>query len=486
MLNEQMRSTNWMEYQKNAIGESLEHLLYAWQINKPLEEMLPLEKKKASFVLETVAGAYGINIDDTTKEIIEHGFYPHLDHGLKGKLTINHRSLAASIQGNGIYTPVKYIPVLMGEGGIGTVSPLSVINAEDAHTLQFQTNGFHWNMGIKFVQPPPHATHLFNLDSHEFLGKEYADSCVAGQNGGFVLVDSTLSCAQECNFCDYEQGEVKSGPTQLAEMKQVLEFMAQNTGKITACFSAGSALSADHGVVATFKPMLEVVDEIKQQHPQLKVELEIELMPWQKSENESVLVMLTEYYQKGYIKAVNMNPETPIGIDRSEFMKTKEYGKANIPIIGSSEENQGYLETFQLLKEHFPDLQMAGLILYGLKPKDMDHLTYSQLCLHTIDLFAQNGIKILLQPLKISASSQMADYPLVDPFWLTGSILMADQIHMQHGLHEKPKVGCVNGCDACDPSRSGYSLINYTQKTSGKSGVNELLQPWLSSLNQKL
>ena len=478
---EQLRTPQWQEQQQKDIGTKLDQTLQVLHINKPLEAMTTLfEKKKAGFVLETVAAAYGLNLNPDINREIVHGFYPHLSDGLKGTMTINHASLAAAMHGSGVHTAVKYIPVLSGEHEIGQISPLQVSKGKNGYKASMSVGATTWNTDIIFQQPASHATNLFQGTQGDFLGKTYMDSCVVGKNGGATMVDTTKSCEQGCDYCDYNQAHVMQDKKSIQDFKLMLTYFAQNTGKLDACFSAGSALSPDHGVVALFEPMLQAVVETQKAYPEFKANIELELMPWQKSENASVIAMVKKYHDMGIIKAINVNPETPIGVDRSQTMKTAQYGKANIPIIGEGKngEDQSYLDTFVQLKQNVPDLQMAGLILYGLKPKEMDYVTYTKLCLNTVELFAQHNIKLLLQPVKITSGSKMADYPLVDPFWLTGSVLMADKIHMEYGLDKKPKVGCVNGCDACDSSRSGYSLLNYVGKEFGAAGVQALLQPW--------
>ncbi len=481
-MSEILRTTEWMEGQKLALNNSVGQLLHTWGLKKPIAQMTGLEKKQAGYVAEVLMSAYGLNMEPQILSKIVHGYYPNLDDGLKQNMTENHNSLAVQLVG-GIMTPVKYVPVLLSsDKEIGTISPLHVSQMVDGkYQLQFQNGFTNWEFGINFLKPASHAVTNFTYAGENYLGKPFVDACVASNKGGFVLVDSNHPCEQGCKFCTYSQGELKVNPDNFAKLEQVLAFIAESSGKITACLSAGSSLTPDKGILSIFKPMLEIIDKLKQQHSELKIELELELMPWQTIADAEVLALIKKYYDKGYIKAVNLNPETAVGIDRDEYMLGEKFGKANIPLIGSIGEDRGYLETFDLLKKEFPDIQLAGLILYGLKPKDMDWVKYSQLCLKTVVLFAQHQVKLLLQPIKISSSTPMADYPLVDPYWLAGSVLLAGIIHQQNHLDIKPKIGCVNGCDACDGSRSSYSLLHNINKISPEA-LQMMISPWLDQL----
>lgn len=480
-----LRTNYWLENQKLLANNSIAKLLNSWGLNVPLTKLTPDKKKQAGFVMETVMAAYGLFFEDGILDQIVDGFYPSLDGRLQGKLTDNHKSLAVSIHGDGINTAVKYAPVLTGSLEIGALSPLKVaLNGNDG-VLSFAVGDVSWQLGINFAQPPPHATTKFHFQNSSYFGKSYVDACVSSQKGGFVLVDTGHLCEQGCKFCTYEQGQIVINQDNFIKVEQVLDFIASKTSKITACFSSGSALTPDRGIVALFSPMLQTVDKLKAKYPNLKVELELELMPWETTEDEAVLDIISKYHQKGYVKAVNLNLETPYGIDRNEFMSTEPHGKANIPIIGQNGFNRGYLETFQLLKNHFPNLQLAGLILFGLKPKTMNWIEYVKLALETVNIFAQNDVKILFQPVKIASTTPIADYPTVDIFWLTGSVLATGLIHLQYGFDKKPKVGCVNGCDACDSSRGTYSLLKYFQKLGGEQAVSQLFSPWLEILNKE-
>jgi len=479
------RTNGWMESQKRLVDNSIDLLINSWGLNKALKDLNPLQKKQAGFVMETMMAAYGLNISPALLSQVVEDFYPGIDDHLKGGLTDNHKSLAVTIHEDGVATAVKYAPVFVGEKEIGIVSPLKIYDAGEKTKVNFGNGLTPWTLNIDFIIPPPHATKQFSFQGETYFGKSYVDACVSGQNGGFVLIDSGHPCEQGCKFCTYSQGISELNPNNFSKLEPVLDFLAKSTGKITACLSSGSSLSPDRGIINVFTPMLEIIDELKTKYPKTKVELELELMPWQISTNQAVLEMIKKYHQKGFIKAVNLNLETPLGIDRSEFMSTDNFGKAGIPIAGQNGDNQGYLETFQLLKLNFPDLKFAGLVLFGLKPQSMGWSEYTKLCLETVKLFAQNDVKLLFQPVKISSTTQMADYPLIDPFWLTGAILLADLIHINYKLNNKHKVGCVNGCDACDPSRAGYGLLNYCQSIAGNEGINQLLKPWLEIINNK-
>lgn len=484
----QDRTSLWMEGEKQKVSGSLGRLLNVWGLNKPLLDLDTAQKRKATFVLETVMAAYGLNLNNEVSSQIIKGFYPLLDDGLKGTLTENHNSLAVRINGDGISTPMKYAPVLTGSLEIGSISPLKIKSASDSqYSLELDVdNNIVWRLNIEFPQPPSHATTQFKSeDGNVYFGKRFVDACISTNNGGIVLVDSGHPCEQGCKFCTYEQGQMVINQDNFIKVEQVLDFMASKTNKITACFSSGSALTPDRGIVALFSPMLQIVDKLKAKYPNLKVELELELMPWETTEDEAVLDIISKYHQKGYVKAVNLNLETPDGIDRNEFMSAEPHGKANIPIIGQNGTHRSYLETFKLLKSLFPDLQLSGLILFGLKPKIMAWPEYAKLALKTVDIFAQDDIKVLFQPVKIASTTPMADYPIVDIFWLTGSILAAGLIHLQHNLDKKPKVGCVNGCDACDSSRGAYSLLKYFQKLGGEQAISQLFSPWLEILNKE-
>lgn len=477
-----LRTNYWLEKQKILTNNSIIKLLEGWGLNLPLNKLTPDKKKQAGFVVETIMASYGLFFDDGILDQVVENFYPSLDGHLQGKLTDNHKSLAISIHGDGINTAVKYAPVLTGPLEIGVLSPLKVTNDE---VLNFEVDDVSWQLGINFVQPPPHATTKFDFQNSSYFGKSYVDACVSGEKGGFVLVDTGHPCEQGCKFCTYEQGQIVINQDNFSKVEKVLDFMANKTNKITACFSSGSSLTPDRGIVALFSPMLQIIDKLKAKYPDLKVELELELMPWETTEDETIIDLISKYHQKGYVKAVNLNLETPDGIDRKEFMNTEPHGKANIPIIGKNSTNRDYLETFKLLKAHFPELQLSGLILFGLKPKTMDWPEYVILALKTVDIFAKNDIKVLFQPLKIASTTPMADYPTVDIFWLTGSVLVAGLIHLQHGFDKKPKVGCVNGCDACDSSRGVYSLLKYFQKLGGEQAISQLFSPWLEILNKQ-
>jgi len=477
------RTMGWLEHQKQEVDHSIGKLLNAWNINQPLSNLNPFQKKQAGFVLETLMAAYGLHIPQLLLTQIIESFYPGLDDHLKGGLTDNHKSLAVKIYGEGIATAIKYAPVLSGANEIGYVSPLNIVEVNGKTILNFDHEDPLWQLGIDFEHPPTHATTQFTFQDKTYFGKSYVDACVGNSKGGFVLIDSGHPCEQECDFCTYTKGELVINPDNFTKLEAVLDYLAQTTGKITACLSSGSSLSPDRSIPTVFEPMLEIIDQLKSRYPGLKVELELELMPWQISANQAILTLIEKYYQKGYIKAVNLNLETPLGIDRAEFMKDGNLGKSTIPIIGINGDNQGYLETFQLLQQHFPDLQLAGLILFGVKPPVMSWPEYTKLCLETVELFAQNGVKVLFQPVKISSTATMASYPLVDPFWLTGAVLLAGQIHMKYDLHNKHRVGCVNGCDACDSSRASYSLLKFAKAYSGEKALSQLLAPWISILS---
>ncbi len=476
------RTIEWLESQEFNVQSSLEKVIFSWNLGKELEEMSMIEKKKTGFLVDTALSAYGLNIDEETYQEIVDGFYPELKDELKQGLTDNHSSLATKIKGGGVQTTLKYAPVLMGEYELGALAPLKVKKKEQETVVQINNSVIDWELGIDFPNPPTHAVTYFEHNGETFLGKSYVDACVSSDKGGFVLVDSNHSCEQGCAFCTYEGGDIELMPDNFAKLKKVLTCLVENTGSISACFSSGSGLAPDRKMVDIFAPMLKIVDELKQEYSEVDVALELELMPWDESVDPEVLDLIDKYYQKGYIKAVNLNIETPVGIDREEFMQTGLFGKAEIPVMDEEGKQRSYLGTFKLLREKFPEIQLAGLIVYGVKPQFCSWADYSRKCLETVDLFAQHNVKILLQPAKISSKTKMAEYPVVDLFWLTGSILLADFIHLKHQLEKKQRVGCVNGCDACDSSRSGYSLLKFIQRNGGDEQVEKLLSPWLDEL----
>ncbi|MBU0975224.1 MAG: hypothetical protein ABIE03_06310 [Patescibacteria group bacterium] len=471
------RTRSWLAKQKEKINNSLRNVLDKWHLNQKPKYMDQLSRQKASFVIEAAFTAYGLKIPKKFYLELINQFYPGIEGKLKQGLTDNHSSLAGKVDGLEIYTPIKYSPVLLDTAlEIGQVSPSVICKKNEEYILNFMKLP-EWQFNFKFLHPNSSSKAVFNHNNNKFLGKKYVDACIATDKNGVVVISSGYGCEQNCSFCTYTQEKIICNDSKTLELALVLEKLIQASGQINACVSSGSKQCDDRGIVEIFTPMLKLIEDLYNKYPETNISLELELMPWQVSADSSVMNLLHKYYKMGFIKAINMNPELPLGIDRTKFMSNSNFGKARIPVIGMKDDNRGYLDTFKLLKKAMPAIRLAGLLVYGVKPIEMSWKRYSKLCLETISIFAEKGFKLLLQPVKIASCTPLADIPLVDPFWLIGSVLKAGEIHLKQGFHKQPKIGCVSGCCACDSSRSSWSLLKIFKQQSEKK-YKELLLPW--------
>lgn len=133
------RTAGWMDQQKRFTEISTQTLLNVWGLKKPVGELDVPHKKMAGFVLETLLASFGLKFESGLFEEIVDSFYPELNDTLQGKMTVNHKSLAARISGNGIVTGVKYAPVLTSPLELGSISPLKVKKNNGIPTVDFES-----------------------------------------------------------------------------------------------------------------------------------------------------------------------------------------------------------------------------------------------------------------------------------------------------------------------------------------------------------
>lgn len=484
------RGPNWEKFYREEIKSSVDEAITALELDKSWEDMNIEEQVMADTLFESILGTLGPCFDRNHKYGEGFNLFENL-HGrglaeLFGpverldQFTANHGSTAIGVEiialdsdGMPINDPYykygdvmnmpTYIRGTAGKPTLGDISPITITQERGEFQLSLETPKRHvWRKLLKRSRVEKFFHDNVGTEITPKYVEEISQPCPSLYNV-MILRPTCQKKAAGCEMCSVARGDgviTNEHKEHVSKtLDKIFKFVTQFDNPLfTQTLSGGSTIDPDGGFKTAFGWGLELIRQKiqkaeRESGKKIKVNLELEMMlPPDKKEWFPIIYKLNDYINLGWDINLAINMEA-LGSWRNRF----------IPGIKGQQTLEDHKEFNKALKFlSGGKIGMSTLIMFGMKPADMDWKDYMLEQKEQINELIKAGIHPDLIPVKVKPGQAIEAYPPPDPIlYMIQYFALRKMIEKAH-MRQTKGGGCVYTCGRChhvDVTRRAMSVL---------------------------
>ena len=484
----------WSEHYKPNVAQELGSAITALGLDESWENIAkdPLRLALANALWSSTIACFGPQLSaDTLVALNKARFGPeYITADVSAHVfTGNHLSVSGKLfpldsQGNHIPGPVlvHHMPTFVSiEGGkptIGDISPITLEPVDDKFELSLKTpNGYVWRKTLDVIKAASYTTQLVGKDGLKAPVKSIASPCVSS----FQVMILRPDCQENCLMCTVARGTGAIPEFYQVQVSEVLDVLlgdaAAKGHAFQQTFTGGSLSNGDGGFASAhgwgmelLAQKISVIEEETGNKIPVQIQLEM-VLPKDQSTWQGIINTLSHYTNDlGWKISLAINMEVIQDDWKPEFL-------------------QGRIKSQTTLYDHLAFAQQVhdgtdgmvhinSLIMFGMKPIDLQDGQYLAADLSVLKQLIHAGINPDYQPVKIEGNTPLEAYPPPNPVYLLLQDIALKQMISQARLPWSP--GCVGGCNACDQSHETIQLLKAAKKAG--AFLPDVLAPLLIKL----
>lgn len=477
----------WGEKYRQEVQSSVDTALTLLDLDKPWEEIHADSMKEAvaNMLFGAVLSCFGPKISEEQLLELNEARFRNSIHNVKESdpgFTSNHRSVSVRLRSPG---PVfsYHMPAFAaredGKPTIGDISPISISQQDGGFQLHLTTpSGHTWYKQLDVLP----AADLVNQPVGKKGGtvvfaRDIASPCVSKYQV-MVLRDTCERKSADCAMCSVPRGTGIIIPERWTQISRTLDLLIDEAMKrgdtlFYQTLSGGSTDSGDGGFSTGHELAMGLIEEKLRKGDKIKAKLELEMMlPPDKNLWMPVIEKLNHYVEDlgwGISLAINMEA------------LPDEWRRLFMPGTKGTLTLADHIEFARVLKEKTGGkIQMSTLVMFGMKPVEMEYGDYMLADLKLIKELIEAGIHVDYGPCKNDLDTKYETFPPPDPVFYMIQYLALKKMIIDAKL--PPSHGCVGSCSRCHQTEATSAVLAVARRQN--ISLPEKLAPILRELGQ--
>ncbi len=487
------RDASWGEKYRQEVQLSVNNAITTLGLDEPWEKIHadPMKEAVADALFGSILSSYGPKISvERQFELDEIRFKGSLHNVAESdpNFTSNHRSVSVRLRsldsyGNPIIGPVfsYHMPTFATrEDNIPTLGDLSPISISQDGIFQLYLptpSGHVWYKLLEMTQASESANQVVGEKGGTVVfARDIASPCVSKYQV-MVLRDTCERKSADCAMCTVPRGTGLITPERKKEISNTLgllidEAVIKGDNFFYQTLSGGSTNTPDGGFSTGHEMALRLIEEkLRKYDNKIKAKLELEMMlPPVKDMWIPVIDKLNHYVRDlGWEISLAINMEALPDKWRGLF----------IPGTKGTLTVADHIEFAKVLREKTGGkIQMSTLVMFGMKPVEMDYATYMLDNLKITRKLIAAGIHPDYAPCKNDLGTKYEAYPPLDPVFYMIQYLALKKVVNDAKL--PPSHGCVGSCSRCHQTEATSAMLAVAKRHN--ISLPEIFEPILADL----